>query len=163
MSTGTQLNGAQLYERQLKNKNLNGPTIICDDIKTPENFGSILRVADAIGSHEIILLDCDIDLKNKKLSSLSRKTDKHLKINKLTFKELAHIKQSFKAIYALEITTHSENLFSCSILNCDAVVIGHESKGIREDVLKLCDKAIHLPMFGTNSSMNISHALAIFL
>ena len=163
MTSGKQLTGTELHTRQKTNKNLNGPCIICDGIKTPENFGAILRVADAIGSQEIILLDSDLDLKNKKLSNLARKTNTHLKITNLSLDEFIKSRSNYKALYALEITTYSQNLFNESIIDCDAVVIGHESNGISNAVLDLCDQAIHLPMFGTNSSMNISHALAVFL
>jgi len=37
------------------------PDIICDGIQTPQNFGSILRVADALGCNNIILLDSELD------------------------------------------------------------------------------------------------------
>lgn len=158
-----QLTGKQLHLQQLSLKQLNAPTIICDGIQTPENFGSILRVADATGSQKIILLDSDLDLRHKKLSKLARNTQQNLVLEKMTFDDFIATQYNYKHIVALEITTQSCSLFDALLINCDAVIVGHESSGIRQRLLALCHASVHLPMFGTNSSMNISHALSVFL
>ena len=163
MSGGKQIKGRELFERQQKNKNLNGPVIICDGLQSPDNLGSILRVADAAGSAEIILLDSGLDLGNKKLSKLARSTEKHLKITHLTLADFLQLRNRFKCLCALEITDMSKNVFETDITSCDALVLGHEAGGVGEQLLDACDKAIHLPMFGVNGSMNISHALAVCL
>lgn len=163
MSSGEQIRGQDLFLHQQSNKNKNGPTIICDGIQTPENFGSILRVADAAGSQNILLLDSELDLKNKKLSKLARSTDQHLDIKHLTLERFIELRPHFKQLCALEITTQSTCLFDMNISRCDGVVVGHESLGIRASLLNYCDNAIHLPMYGTNGSMNVSHALSVFL
>ena len=163
MTLNTQLNGDELYKRQIDKRKLNAPVIICDGLKTPDNLGSILRVADAAGSNEIILLDSQIDIKSRKITKLSRSTDKFIKLKTMSFKEFESYRDCFKKIIALEITTTSSNLFDTNISSCDAVIIGHESVGISEKLLALCDNTLHLPMFGLNGSMNISHALIVFL
>jgi len=163
MSSGDQIKGQDLFLRQQLNKNINGPVIICDGIQTPENFGSILRVADATGSKDIWLLDSDLDLKSKKLSKLARSVDRHLNIEHLTLSCFEQKREEIKTLYALEITTQSKNIFETDISRCDGIVIGHESLGIRPKLLNYCDRAIHLPMYGTNGSMNVSHALSVFL
>ena len=163
MNNGKQIKGQALYNLQQLNKNLNGPTIICDGLQSPENLGSILRVADAAGSQNIILLDSGLDLSHKKLSKLARSTDRHLTIQHSTLDEFITYRHQFKALFALEITDKSLDAFQTDITACDGLILGHEAGGVRDDLLSLCDKAIHLPMYGVNGSMNISHALAIFL
>ena len=73
------------------------------------------------------------------------------------------IKHRYQHIAALEITDQSRPLHNSDICQIDAVIIGHESTGIRQRVLDICEQAIHIQMYGINGSMNISHALAIFL
>lgn len=163
MSSGRQIRGQALFNRQQAQQDFTGPTIICDGLRTPENFGSILRIADATGCREIILLDSDLDLGNKKLSRLARSCDRHLDITRMSRAEFETCRQRFRHLYALEITSASHDLFETDISACDAIVTGHESGGISDDLLALCDKAIHLPMYGVNGSMNLSHALAVFL
>lgn len=163
MNAGNQIKGQQLFNRQQHNTKLNGPGIICDGLQSPDNLGSILRVADAAGSNKIILLDSGLDLNSKKLSKLARSSEKHLTLEQLSLTDFIQTRQQYRALYALEITDSSKNAFETSIEPCDGIILGHESGGIREELLALCDCAIHLPMFGVNGSMNVSHALAIFL
>ncbi len=163
MTAEKKIKGPGLYQRQKKHTQYNGPVIICDGLQTPDNLGSILRVADAAGSSGIILLDSHLDLNNKKITKLARSADRHISIEQLSLAEFMTNRSRFKNLYALEITTQSKSLFEAEILNCDAIILGHESKGIREEIIALCDRVIHLPMYGINGSMNVSHALAVFL
>jgi len=85
MATNLQLNGDELHQRQKQNKQINAPMIICDGLKTPENLGSILRVADAVGSKGIILLDNEMDFNNKKISKIARSANKQFNIECISF------------------------------------------------------------------------------
>lgn len=167
MNNGRQLSGSSLHQRQTLNKNIphtvQAPVVICDGLQNPENLGSILRVADAIGCQKILLVDCQINTTHKKISKLARSTDKNLVVENLSKIEFLNIHSQFKHIIALEITTTSKNLYSENILSCDALIIGHESSGISKELLSICPRHIHIPMYGINSSMNISHALSVFL
>ncbi|VAW68922.1 hypothetical protein MNBD_GAMMA09-1904 [hydrothermal vent metagenome] len=171
MGAGNQTGGQALFtQQQLKMKNNRlkpAPVIICDGVQTPDNFGSILRVADAAGSNKVILLDCDIDLKSKKLSKIARSTERHLSIGQCSLQQLRQQQESatdrYTSLLALEITDQSTCLFETQLINCDAVMLGHESTGISKQALALCNQSIQIPMFGVNGSMNISHALGIFL
>jgi len=163
MMKNTQLDGNELYKRQIDKRDFNAPYIVCDGLKTPDNLGAILRVADATGSKRIILLDSQMDLNNKKITKLARSADKFITFKKMSLDEFRVYRSRFKHLFALEITSTSSNAFDFDITPCDAIIIGHESVGIREEVLALCDNTFHLPMYGFNGSMNISHALIVFL
>jgi len=163
MAIHQQLNGDELHQRQKQNRQINAPVIICDGLQTPENLGSILRVADAVGSKGLILLDNEIDLNNNKISKIARSTNQQIDIESVSFNAFLDSKNRFENLFALEITSHSVNAFESSIVDCDAILLGHESKGIRKEALAICNGVFHLPMFGTNGSMNVSHALAVFL
>jgi tRNA G18 (ribose-2'-O)-methylase SpoU len=168
MSCGKQLRGDSLFSHQriqaekiaLKNP---APDIICDGIQTPQNFGSILRVADALGCKNIILLDSELDLSHKKISRIARSTEHHLNISQCSLQDFLIQHKRYHSLYALEITSESCDLFDYGITDCDGIVIGHESQGVRQALLDICLHAVHLPMYGINSSMNVSHALAVFL
>jgi len=163
MSSDRQLSGKELYQRQKNLKRADGPAIICDGLQTPDNLGAILRVADAAGSSRILLLDCELDLNSKKLSRIARSSERHIQIESLELQQFTQMRHSFQALYALEITQQSQSIYERSLTPCDGILLGHESRGIRAELLSLCDANIHLPMYGVNGSMNISHALAVFL
>lgn len=168
MSCGKQLRGNELFSRQQKQtekfmRQKPAPDIICDGIQTPQNFGSILRVADALGCKNIILLDSELDLGHKKLSRLARSTEQHLNISQCSLQDFLTQHQHYHSLCALEITSESSDLFNSTIVDCDGIIIGHEAQGVRLALLDICPQAIHLPMYGINGSMNVSHALAVFL
>lgn len=163
MQKNIQLDGNELYKRQIDKRDFIAPTIICDGLKSPDNLGALLRVADAIGSKKIILLDSQMNLNNSKITKLARNTDKFINFEKMSLDEFKEYRSHLKHLFALEITSTSSNAFEFDISPCDAILIGHESAGIREEVLALCDNTFHLPMYGFNGSMNISHALIVFL
>jgi tRNA G18 (ribose-2'-O)-methylase SpoU len=68
-------------------------------------------------------------------------------------------------IVALEITDRSESLFGVAPELPLLLVVGAESTGVAPDLLALCDRSVHLPMYGHNTSMNVSVALgaAVYL
>ncbi|MBI2593890.1 hypothetical protein HYW44_04590 [Candidatus Daviesbacteria bacterium] len=44
-----------------------------------------------------------------------------------------------------------------------ALVVGHESEGVPQKTLDLCDAIVEIPMFGVNISLNVMVSLAIVL
>ena len=44
-----------------------------------------------------------------------------------------------------------------------ALVMGNEVKGVRQDVVDLCDGALEIPQFGTKHSMNVSVTAGIVM
>jgi len=152
----------QLYERQ---KNIRqqclapAPDIICCDIKTPENIGGILRVADAVGSDKVVLLSEQDDLlTHKKIKKIARSS------NALNIESCSLINYKNEVpLIAIELTQLSNNLFDTSLPEKCAFVIGNERHGIDHDLLQRCEYAVHIPMYGVNGSMNVSHALALVL
>ena len=44
-----------------------------------------------------------------------------------------------------------------------AVIVGHEVKGVQQEVVDVCDICIEIPQFGTKHSLNVSVATGIVL
>lgn len=164
-----QTSSQALYEAQ-KNKSLDGspvqgPDIILDGLRTPENIGSALRLADAAGSQRIVILgDKDFDISSsKKLSRIARKTENKLDISCINRKEFVKKITSFRPLIAIEISSHSKSLFEFQFPESCSFILGNERHGISRELMSLCDTSVHIPMYGINGSMNVSHALAICL
>ena len=163
-SAGKQRESKALYIRQTSVKDYTDKIrIIAIDIKTPENLASIFRLADAAGCKHVILVGDNASIETKKFSRISRSAEKFLSIEKITRKAFIKDNEKYQPLIALEITTSSENLFETALPEQCSFVIGNERNGIDEEILTLCENAIHLPMFGSMGSMNVSHALAIAL
>jgi len=162
--SGTQLEGQELYRRQKKVMNYSDNIkIVAIDIRTPENLASIYRLADAAGCKSIILVGDNSCHETKQFSRISRATERFLDVEIYTVAEFIKENERFQPLLAIEITSASTNLFETSLPDKCSFVVGNERKGIEEKILNLCEQAIHLPMFGNNGSMNVSHALAVSL
>lgn len=66
-------------------------------------------------------------------------------------------------IVGIEQTNTSQSIYDFKWPQKSLIVVGHESRGIAEDVLALCDSTVEIPMYGLPFSLNVSHALAIAL
>ncbi len=166
--TAYQLEGKTLYEHQKKirlNKNyFFAPSIVAYNLYTPWNYGSILRIADAAGSKELLFV-VEQKIQNfNKIKKTARNCDSFVNWKTETVEQF-HNKSidSFTNLIAIEITSNSDSLYNINLPKYCTFVIGNERSGIPSEVLKKCNKTIHIPMHGVNGSMNVSHALAVVL
>ncbi|PIE88085.1 MAG: hypothetical protein CSA04_03670 [Bacteroidetes bacterium] len=60
---------------------------------------------------------------------------------------------------AVETATHAVDITRVALPSRCAILVGGESWGMPEEVLRQCDMAVYIPMPGSNKSMNVSHAL----
>lgn len=144
----------------------NNVILICDKVTNPANIGSLFRLCDAFGIHQIIFYDYKPDLNLPKTKRTARNTILNTEVKYLLENEdnLTELKNKYKII-ALEITDdsnpiHKNNLKSNKPI---ALVIGNERYGIDEKLLNIADQKIHIEMFGKNSSMNVANATSIAL
>lgn len=141
-------------------------TVVCDRIYFQENIGSVFRLCDAFGVSNIILFGKNLVFSERKINKTSRSTHKILPYE-LIYEEEILIERlnKFNQIIGIEITNNSISLneFEFETVQQTALIIGSEVSGISEDILKKCHHLVHIPMFGNNSSMNVTHALSIVL
>ena len=66
-------------------------------------------------------------------------------------------------LVGLEQTTDSESLYSFQFERRTALVIGNERLGMADEVLRMLDHAVEIPVYGTPLSHNAATATAIAL
>lgn len=164
--SGIQLEGQELYERQKKVRSQilypPAPRIIATNLQVPDNLGSVLRLADAAGSNAVIFIGAT-ELDHKRIHKTARSCESLIPWEVYNSDRFFEEINLFRPLVALEITSSSNNIFSTSMPDNCAFVIGNERYGIPEKILSVCDLSVHIPMYGTNGSMNVTHALAIAL
>lgn len=140
--------------------------LLCDGVQSPANIGALFRISEAFGIQKIIFCNAEIDFSSARLRKTARNT-----IEKTTYSvssnieaELEQLKLQNYELIALEITDSSTALESFQPTNKKiALVIGNERHGISEEVLALVSGIVHIQLYGTNSSMNVSQATGIAL
>jgi len=140
--------------------------ILCDKIRTPENFGMIFRVADAFGVEKLILDKDSPSPEDRSVKRISRDANKLVAYERSedVKSELLKLKQKKYKVIALEITSESKPIQELELKDEKIVlVIGAERNGISKELLAECDETYHITMFGNNSSMNVVNALSVAL
>lgn len=141
--------------------------VACDDWHGPQNVGGLFRLADAFGVERLLLGGRTPTPPNRKIGSTARSTQQWI-----PFSAEADIAPALRALQAegytllgLEITDRSRSIadFDFRPLEKIVLVAGSENEGIQTPVLELLQAAVHIPMYGRNSSMNVTASLAIAL
>jgi tRNA G18 (ribose-2'-O)-methylase SpoU len=144
--------------------------LLCHEVRSPNNLGSIFRIAESFGIRHIYLTpDCPDPL-NKTIKKISRHTTTTVPFSycQSSIELLKKAKEENTKCIALEITSLSQNLATYNFKEEAEqmpilIVIGSESNGVDDAVLTECPTHLHIEMFGLNSSMNVANSLAICL
>ncbi|WP_435577522.1 TrmH family RNA methyltransferase [Gilvibacter sp.] len=144
-------------------------SLLTDGVRSPANIGGLFRLMDAFGIKDIFLVNSQVDLNSSRLKRTARGTERNLNIKQ--FDSAADALQDIQSIIpqaklvALEITSESEVLDSFELDHNGeyVLVLGGEVHGVSEQVLAQCDKVVHIPMYGNNSSMNVTQSAAVAL
>ncbi|MDO8560946.1 MAG: TrmH family RNA methyltransferase [bacterium] len=137
--------------------------VICHNIRSRENVGSVFRTSDAFGVSKIYLTGYTPAPPHPKISktALGAETwvlwEKRASIFDL-IKELK--KKKFKII-ALEKTKDSGPLSGFRPRFPLALILGNEVKGISQATLKKADKIVEIPMLGRKESLNVAVAFGV--
>ena len=158
----------QLKHEDIKNQKMVFPiSIVCDNIRTPENIGMIFRLAEAFGAECIYLCGDAPTLPNKKVARAARSTIKpgNHRTVKNTVDIISELKNKNYTIIGLEVTNNRKDIrhFHFYKNNKIALVLGSERYGISKEVLQMTDHCVHINLFGNNTSINVANATAIAL
>lgn len=143
-------------------------SILANDINIAGNVGSLFRIADALGVEKLFLTGTTATPPKYKIRKAARSSDKHIDYEYCeSAAELIDTLKSLNThIICLEITESSIDIrdFTTDISETESklcLVVGSENEGISEELLKLADQTVHIPMYGENSSMNVATSCAI--
>ena len=150
-----------LFKNKSLPKDYFPPIIVGYKIKTPENIGNIIRIADNIGCKEVFFIKDKEEIRESKIKKTASSSYNSIKWNFYSNEELEKIIPKDYAWIAIETSNDSENIYQSKLPVKCAFFVGNEINGIDLDVLNKCDKTVHIPLVGKNTSMNVSHALAV--
>lgn len=141
-----------------KQKNEPPFLIICDEITDPHNLGSIIRTANAVGAHGVIIPKRRSAAINQTVVKTSCGAVEYVPVARVT-----NITQTIKQLKDLGVwvvgTDMNAPLYSdANLTGSIAIVIGNEGDGISRLVKESCDFMVSLPMLGAVSSLNASVA-----
>lgn len=137
--------------------------IICDEITDPHNLGSIIRTANAVGAHGVVIPKRRSATVNQTVVKTSSGAAEYVPVAKVT-----NIAQTIDVLKASGVWVVGTDMGEQTYYNADlkgplAIVVGNEGKGISRLVKEKCDFLVSLPMKGKVDSLNASVACSIVL
>lgn len=141
--------------------------VICDDIRSLYNIGSVFRTSDAVGVDRIYLCGIsgrpDSVLTKQKIAKVSLGAEKIIswEYKKQSWRLIEKLRSDGYQIVALEIGKTSINYRKFKPKFPLALVLGNEVSGVRKSILEKSDDIIEIPMRGQKESLNVSVAFGI--
>ena len=155
--------------------------ILCD-IRSAHNVGSVFRTSDAAGVSEIFLCGYTPAPKDrfgraesgaqKDIAKVALGAEKSIawqaeedavKLIRRLQKRGAYVVAIEQAPEAVSIKEVGAKIVQMPSKKEIAFVFGNETKGLPENILKICDEVTFIPMKGVKESLNVSVAVGIAL
>lgn len=138
--------------------------LLLDEIEDPHNLGSIMRTADAVGAHGIIIPKRRAVGLTATVAKASTGAIEHIPVVRVTnmARTIDELKEKGVWIAGTD-AKGSEDYRRFDGTIPLGLVIGSEGKGMGRLIKDKCDFLIHLPMAGKVTSLNASVAAAILM
>ncbi|WP_368505962.1 23S rRNA (guanosine(2251)-2'-O)-methyltransferase RlmB [Alkalihalophilus sp. As8PL] len=138
--------------------------LILDEVEDPHNLGSIMRTADAVGAHGIIIPKRRAVGLTQTVAKASTGAIEYIPVVRVT--NIARTMDDLKKRglwFAGTDAKGSEDYRQASFDMPIGLVIGSEGKGISRLIKEKCDFLIHIPMVGQVTSLNASVAASLLM
>ena len=123
-----------------------------DGLQDPGNVGTLIRTAKACGFEYIFLLD-SVKKQNEKLIRSSVGAVFDSKVYEMTKAEFISFAKKNK-LKLLMTDMDGENIFDFQCDNLIGVVVGNEGNGVCEEIEKICERKVKIPMKEGIESLN---------
>jgi 23S rRNA (guanosine2251-2'-O)-methyltransferase len=138
--------------------------LVLDALQDPQNLGTLLRTAEAVGVHGAILpYRGGVGVTPAVVAASAGACEHMLIVGANLAQAIASLKTAGLWVVGLDAGGEVEPLQPSRLRGPLAVVVGNEGRGLRRLVRESCDFMITLPRRGTIESMNAAVAGSIVL
>lgn len=139
--------------------------IILDHLEDPQNLGAIIRTADVLGAHGVVIPKDRAASVTPAVVKASSGAVSYMPVSRVV--NLANVIRDLKkggvwivgADSSSSTSVHQEDFKNLDI----ALVIGNEGKGLGNNIKSECDFLVSIPQSGKVSSLNASVAAGILV
>jgi tRNA G18 (ribose-2'-O)-methylase SpoU len=136
---------------------------VLDRIRSAHNVGSIFRTADGARLQQLILCGYTPTPPHRHLFKTALRAVESVPWQHAENVEdvIVELQARGVQVLGLEFTDASTSLYEFDLKFPVALVVGNEAEGLSPEVLARCDGAVHLPMHGLKTSLNVSVAFGV--
>ena len=137
--------------------------IVLDGITDPHNLGAIIRTAECVGAHGVIIQQRrSVGLTPAAVKAAAGAAE-YMKVAKVVniTRTLAELKE--RGVWVIGADMNGQKLSETDLTGATALVIGAEGEGISRLVKDECDLTVALPMRGHIDSLNASVAAGVLM
>ena len=149
---------------EIANSRKEAPLIlIADGVEDPHNLGAIIRVAEGVGAHGLIIPKRRAVGVTSVVEKASAGALEHLAVAKVT-----NIASAIEKLKKLGIWIYAAEAGGTPYYDVDfsgpcAIVVGSEGFGVSRLVLDLSDFNVSIPMYGKVTSFNVACATSVVM
>lgn len=137
--------------------------IVLDELEDPHNLGAIIRTAECVGAHGVIIPKRRSVGLSYTVGKASAGAVEYMRVARVT--NIANLLDDLKkqGVWIYGTDMNGTDYTQCDMSGACALVIGNEGKGMARLVREKCDVIVSLPMKGHINSLNASVAAGILM
>jgi 23S rRNA (guanosine2251-2'-O)-methyltransferase len=140
--------------------------LLLDTLNDPQNFGALLRTAEAVGVHGVVIpLARTVEMTPAVVNASSGASEHLLVTQDNLHQAIEELKKAGAWIVGLEGGEQATGAERVRLDGALGLVVGSEGEGMRPLVAKSCDILMKLPMRGQIESLNaaVAGSVALYL
>ena len=140
--------------------------LLLDTLQDPQNLGTLLRTAEAVGVHGVLLPLAHTATITPAVVSSSSGASEHLLVTQINLAQaISTLKEKDVWAIGLDGGPESQPASRVNLKGGLALVVGSEGSGMRRLVRERCDILMRLPMRGEIESLNaaVAGSVALYL
>ena len=134
-------------------------TLVLDGIQDPGNLGTIIRTADWFGIRQILVTSDTASIYNPKVVQSTMGSCFRVQVQEAAIEQIIE-KEKLPVIGTL---LSGKSIYETRIPTAGFLMIGNESKGIRDPLKSFITAPVSIPSFGGAESLNAAVATGIVL
>ena len=139
--------------------------LLLDGITSAENVGSIVRSCAALGVDSLVIANETPHPFNRRALRVSMGYAHRVRtyVHKDIKESIAAFKENGYRVYAAEVASGATMLRDVKVSEKWVLIMGHEGRGIAEDILELCDEVVSIEMQAGIKSFNVGVAASLMM
>lgn len=140
-----------------------GIWVALDSVQDPGNLGSILRALDAVGGKGVVLLDQGTDAYHPTAVRASMGAIFTMRIIKTDHEKFIQWQSGSQMPCYASVCDQGLDYQAVNYPPSLVLLMGSEQKGLKQDLIQICEGLIRIPMRGRVDSLNLANAASVIL